>query len=118
METPKKKTQLSKPTDCVIHCSNSSDALVTLDSHASWKTLLNAAQIRNHEKILEVSRSVEPGGYPYLQYHRRCRSLFTMKRDLEKIKGSSQSGSKVRFIYSLKFLTFLFISFCAASYPS
>ena len=95
METPKKKKKLTKATECIIHCSDSSDALVTLESHTSWQTLLNAAQIRNHDRILELSKYVTPAELPYLQYHRKCRSLFTMKRDLEKLKGTLQSNSKV-----------------------
>lgn len=63
METPKKKKKLSKPTECIIHCFNSSDALVTMDSYASWQTLLKAAQIRSRTKI--GNRTT-------------CRSLFTM----------------------------------------
>ena len=35
----------------------------------SWKTLLNAATIRNHEPILEVAKTLE-GELPKVTYHR------------------------------------------------
>ena len=35
MGTPKKKKKLSTALDCTIHCTNSTDALVTLESMES-----------------------------------------------------------------------------------
>ena len=40
----------------MIHCANSTDALVTLESMESWKTLLHAACICNYQRNLEVSK--------------------------------------------------------------
>ena len=93
MATAKKNKKLSTILDCTIHCTNSADALVTLESMESWKTLLHAARIRNNQRILEVSKEYDGKGVPFFQYHRNCRSVFTMKRDLEKIQ---KSESKVR----------------------
>ena len=92
MVTAKKK-KLSATLDCIINCTSSTDALVTLESMKSWKTLLHAARIRNNQRILEVSKEYDGKGVPFVQYHRNCRSVFTMKRDLEKIQ---KSESKVR----------------------
>ena len=36
----------------------------------SWKTLLNAATIRNHEPILEIAKTLEEGELPKFTYHR------------------------------------------------
>ena len=54
----------------------------------SWKTLLHATCIRNHQKILVVSKEHVGKGFPFVQNHRNCRILFTMKRNLEKIQKS------------------------------
>ena len=88
MESPKKKKRLSAPRDCMIHCTNSTDALVTLESMESWQTLLNAARIRNYQRLLELSQEDHGNDVPFVQYHRTCRSVFTMKRDLEKLQKS------------------------------
>ena len=90
MESPKKKGRLSTPSDCLIHCTNSTGALVTLDSLESWQTLLNAARIRNHLRILEIEEENHGKDFPFIQYHRDCRSIFTMKRDLEKLQKARE----------------------------
>ena len=87
MTTPKKKKKLSFALDCMIHCTNST-TLVTLESMESLKTLLHAARIRNHQRILEASKDHDGKGIPFVQHHRNCWSVFTMKRDLEKIEKS------------------------------
>ena len=56
MATSKKKQKLSTALDCIIHCKNSTDALVILESMESWITLLHAAHICNQKTILEVSK--------------------------------------------------------------
>ena len=73
----------------MVHCTNSTDALVTLESMESCKI----SRIRNHQRILAVSKEHGCKGVPFVQYHRNCQSVFSMKRDLEKIK---KSESKVR----------------------
>ena len=54
----------------------------------SWKTLLHVTCIRNHQKILAVSKEHVGKGFPFVQNHTNCRILFTMKRNLEKIQKS------------------------------
>ena len=85
----------------MIHCTNSTDALVTLESMESWKTLLHAPRICNHQRILEVSKEHDGKGVSFVQYYRNCRSVFTMKRDLEKIQ---KSKSNVRVVLGHKVL--------------
>ena len=68
----------------------------------SWKTLLHVACICNHERILEVSKDHDCKGVPFVQYHRNCWSVFTMKGDLEKIqKSESKVGSLVIEYYTI-----------------
>ena len=54
---------------------------------SSRSTLYQAAVIRNHERILDVSQN--EGVFPeiHVKYHRSCRAEFTLKRDLGKIKA-------------------------------
>ena len=35
---------------CIIHCSDSNEALTTIPSLESWKKLLEAAKVQNHKK--------------------------------------------------------------------
>ena len=49
--------------------------------------------LHKHQRILAVSKEHGCKGVPFVQYHRNCQSVFSMKRDLEKIK---KSESKVR----------------------
>ena len=65
--------------------------LAALKDLESWKTLLNAATIRNHEPILEISKTQEEGAKA--TYHRQCRSIFTLKINLDKL---SQLDAKER----------------------
>ena len=59
--------------------------MAALKDLESWKTLLNAATIRNHEPILEIAKTLEEGELPRVFYHRQCRSIFTLKRNLDKL---------------------------------
>ena len=69
--------------ECVIQYNSVSETkLVKLSSEASWKTLLQAAERRNFQPILDISSTVTDGEYPPLKYHKTCRSMFTLKRDL------------------------------------
>ena len=52
-----------------------------------------AATIRNHEPILEIAKTLEEGELPKVTYHRQCRSVFTLKRNLDKL---SQLDAKER----------------------
>ena len=59
---------------------------MTLEFMESWKILLHANRIGNHQVSLEVSKEHDGKGVPFFKYHRNWRSVFTMKRDLEKIQ--------------------------------
>ncbi|CAH3186638.1 unnamed protein product, partial [Porites evermanni] len=83
--------------ECIIHCSEETGDLVSLKDHESWKTLLNAAVIRNHEGILTIAKTLKEGEIPRISYHGKCRGIFTLKRDLKKrdLKKLSQSVIQV-----------------------
>ena len=74
--------------ECIIHCSDETGDLVSLKDLESWKTLLNAAVIRSHEGILSIAKTLKEGEIPRISYHRKCRSIFTLKRDLKKLSQS------------------------------
>ena len=59
----------------------------------SWKTILNAATIRNHESILEIAKTLQEGELPKVICHGQCCSIFTLKRNLDKL---SQLDAKER----------------------
>ena len=65
------------------------------DFHA-LKFSLKVAKIKNHRPLLYLSylaENAKEGKTPQVNYHRKCRSLFTMKRDqLESI--SQKTGAK------------------------
>ena len=75
---------------CLIHCSDNDAALITPNSVKSWRTLRRAAQLRHNEDILGI-RVNSPNEIPEVYYHRKRRSIFTMKRGLEK-KESKRYG--------------------------
>ena len=78
-----------KGTFCIIHKEGlkiDDDHLISPQSFDSWATLLEAAEVREHEAILEIARNTREGEVPEIFYHRKCRSAFTIKRDLESLK--------------------------------
>ena len=60
--------------------------LVSPQSYDSWLTLLEAAKVRNHAPNLDIAKQLEDEEIPKIFYHRKCQSLFTMKRDVETLK--------------------------------
>jgi len=81
---------------CIIHISSTVEdveQLVSPKTQESWLTLLEAAKVRNHAPVLELAER-QTDEIPEIYYHRKCRSLFTMKRDLETLKRKSSESSK------------------------
>ena len=70
---------------CIIHCTDDNTKLISPNSLELWKTLQRAGEIRNHEGILSVQVADDqiPNG---VFYHRKCRSTFTHKHDLDLIE--------------------------------
>lgn len=75
---------------CIIHKetvqTDQDERLISPQSYDSWRTLLEAAKVRNFDPLLEVAKNVREGKVPAIFYHRRCRSMFTMKRGLESLQ--------------------------------
>ena len=87
----------SKPVNhtCILHsktaATDSADHLIRPQSYESWLTLFEAAKIRNFTPVLDVAQNLEEQELPSIFYHRNCRSIFTLKRDLETIKRKNQN---------------------------
>ena len=90
-------TSVASKNGCIIHYESVCDSnkLISLRDVDSWKYLYRAAEIRNYEPILSKVNSEDEGfSELYITYHTTCRSLFTMKRDLDKILNSTKKNSE------------------------
>ena len=86
LEEPAKKRLCVEIRDnCLIHCTETSGDLSSLQDSQSWTTLLRAAEIRQYTSVLDIANTVTGEEPPQIKYHRKCRSIFTMKGDLDKI---------------------------------
>ena len=56
----------------------------------SWKVLLKAATIRQHEAVLMVASALPEGVIPDIKYPQRRSSIFTMKKLLNIIKENEK----------------------------
>ena len=75
---------------CIIHFKQvTEEHLVELKDQASWETLLNAAKIRKFEPLTELDKNLGQSDIPAIKYHRECRPLFTLKRDLQKLNSEN-----------------------------
>ena len=73
---------------CCVHDSSvaETEKLYSLSGLNSWNTLKNAAKITQYLPILEIASTLPEDKVPYLSYHRKCRSIFTMKSCLDRIQ--------------------------------
>ncbi|XP_078679472.1 uncharacterized protein LOC144915103 [Branchiostoma floridae x Branchiostoma belcheri] len=53
-----------------------------------------SAEIRKHQTLLEIAASTNEGEIPDIHYHRKCRSIFTMKKLLDKIQQTADDHDK------------------------
>ena len=51
-------------------------------------------KLRKHQNVLSLLDTVEEGSYPDIKFHKCCRSMFTLKRDLEKIRSQEKNNVK------------------------
>ena len=94
----------AKKDNCIIHCSDDNGKLVCLKSYDSWKTLLNAAYIRSHEPLLNIAKALHGEEIPKIQYHRKCRSLFTLKKNLDSITEKEKDDQVIiHFLFKIIF---------------
>lgn len=79
---------------CIIHCTNDPGELTALHDIRSWESLLKAAEIKQYETVLDLAEKWKDGEIPGICYHRKCRSIFTMKKDLDRIfKAKGTTGN-------------------------
>ncbi len=79
--------------ECCIHTETSKskeEPLTAPKDVASWNTLLEAAKIRKHEKLLDIAKDLDLDEKPDIVYHRTCRSRFTLLRDLQNLKHKQE----------------------------
>ena len=67
--------------------------LVSIQDISSWNTLLTAAKIRNCLPVLNISSQLKEGKLPQIQYHQKCRSVFTLKKTLDSIKSKDNPST-------------------------
>ena len=79
--------------ECLIHCSleDHDSILLSPKNIESWNTLITAAKIRQHAPILDIAKDLPDGVIPQVTYHSKCRSNFTMKRELDTIAEKQKS---------------------------
>ena len=78
-DTPK-PAKRGKQTGCVIHCTDSNDRLVRPEILESWRSLLAGARRLGNLDILEEANRIDDGEVGEIWYHRRCRSVFLLKK--------------------------------------
>lgn len=78
-------------TDCITHCSDEGTfTLVSIQDLDSWKCLLRAAEIRQHPPVWGIARGLDEDQIPQIKCHRKCRSIFTMKKLFDSIRKHKQ----------------------------
>ncbi|KAJ8414128.1 hypothetical protein AAFF_G00067260 [Aldrovandia affinis] len=86
--------------ECTIHCTDDTSGLVLLRELDSWKTLIRATEIRSHAGLMDLARTTPEGEWPRVWYHRKCRSIFTMKKlfdtQVPKLQAAGSSASPAR----------------------
>lgn len=81
--------------DCISHCTNDNEKLVSLQSGESWNTLVRAARIYKHSHILQLAEETTEGDIPEVYYHRQCRSSFTLKKSLDSLQAEASKSESI-----------------------
>ena len=92
---PTDQTERPRFETCIIHCSDDESLLISSKDLGFWKSLLKAASIRNHRPLLDLAENAKEGEIPHVSYHRKFRSLFTMKKDLESLSHTTAAASQI-----------------------
>ena len=77
---------------CMLKPTEKDGHLVCPQTHESWKTLFEAAKVRMYDPIINAAKSLGDIEFPKIYYHRKCRSFFTMKRDLNTLKRKANTS--------------------------
>ncbi len=75
---------------CTQKSKEDNDHLLSPKKYESWLTLLDAARVRQYAPTLDIAGQLGDKEFPKLSYHRKCRSTFTMKRDLKRKSSESR----------------------------
>ena len=90
MKEPSEKEVNSTKEKCILHEAStkisSKEKLVSIQTNRSWLKLVEAAKVRIYLPILAILPTLCNNEVPKMQYHRKCQSLFTLKRELESLK--------------------------------
>ncbi|CAH3170082.1 unnamed protein product [Porites evermanni] len=85
MESNIPKKRAKREPYCLIHCTDDNGKLVSPNSLESWKTL---------RKAVDSDNEVPDGVF----YHRKCRSMFTLKRELNSIVTKAKQNEKASLV--------------------
>ena len=94
------KRQRMEHEEVAIHCTDDTSELVSPRDVDSWKTLVSAAEIRKHAALVNMAITNPEGEIPRVWYHRKCRSIFTMKKLLNaqvpRMQDAGRSARPIR----------------------
>ena len=73
--------------ECFLHYETvQDDAVSTLSTLDSWKTIFNAARIPNDTAVVEPQHQYLPEDkFPKIKFHKSCRAKFTIKHNVKKL---------------------------------
>jgi len=87
---------------CMLKPTEKEGHLVCPQTHESWETLFEAAKVRMYNPIINAAKSLGDNEIPKIYYHRKCRSVFTMKRDLNTLKRKANTSPSDDLSFSAK----------------
>ena len=83
---------------CYTHCTDDNGKPVSPNSLESWKTLREVGEIQKHEGILSVKVDPDNEVPDGVFYHRKCRSMFALKRELTSIVAKAKQNEKASLV--------------------
>ena len=82
--------------ECFFHHEvvDKNEKLQSLSCVSAWKAITEAAKVRKNQNVISLAETVEEGTFPSIKFHKSCRAMFTMKRDLDKIRNDYERYSR------------------------
>ena len=79
--------------ECFFHHEvvDKNEKLQSLSSVSAWKTIIEAAKVRKNQNVISLAETVEEGTFPSIKFHKSCKAMFTMKRDLDQIRNAEKN---------------------------
>ena len=78
---------------CIFDCGLTDTHLVSPRDKASWDSLVKAAEVHKHNAILQIASRTTDDEVPEVWYHRTCRSVFTLKKTIDKLQHSESDDT-------------------------